>query len=137
MKVRLDTILLLVEVAYICSLWKPKQPEIQCLTLTIISFFCPKYRRNVFTGDIAKYLEQFFRKQVEKKGWTLTAIEVRPDHIHLFIEGISPIIRLSDVAKYLKGTSGLAFFRVFRSYVRGSVKGRYGHVVTISGLRGK
>ena len=50
--------------------------------------FCPKYRRKVFKDDIAEYLEQFFRKQVEKKGWTLTAIEVRPDHIHLFIEGI-------------------------------------------------
>ena len=58
--------------------------------------FCPKYRRKVFKDDIAEYLEQFFRKQVEKKGWTLVAIEVRPDHIHLFIEGISPIIRLSD-----------------------------------------
>ena len=75
--------------------------------------FCPKYRSKVFKDDIAEYLEQFFRKQVEKKGWTLTAIEVRPAHIHRFIEGISHIIRLSDVAKYLKGTSGLALFRVF------------------------
>ena len=50
--------------------------------------FCPKYRRKVFKDDIAEYLEQFFKKQVEKKGWTLVAIEVRPDHIHLFIEGI-------------------------------------------------
>nr|QNO46999.1 hypothetical protein JMDIOONB_00011 [Methanosarcinales archaeon ANME-2c ERB4] len=55
------------------------------------------YRRKVFKDDIAEYLEQFFRKQVEKKGWVLIAIEVRPDHIHLFIEGISPITRLSDV----------------------------------------
>ena len=43
----------------------------------------------------------------------MIAIEVRPDHIHLFIEGISPIIRLSDVVKYLKGTSGLSLFRGF------------------------
>jgi len=70
--------------------------------------FCPKYRRKVFKDDIAKYLEQFFKKQVEKKGWTLIAIEVRPNHIHLFIEGIPPITRLSDVVKYLKGTSGLS-----------------------------
>ncbi|RZN43459.1 MAG: IS200/IS605 family transposase [Methanosarcinales archaeon] len=75
--------------------------------------FCPMHRRKVFKNDIAEYLEQFFRQQVEKKGWVLIAIEVRPDHIHLVIEGISPITRLSDVVKYLKGTSGLSLFRVF------------------------
>jgi len=86
--------------------------------------FCPIYRRKVFTGDIAEYLEQFFKKQVEKKGWTLTAIEVMPDHIHLFIEGISPIVRLSDVVKYLKGTSGLSLFRVFPKLRQRFRKGR-------------
>ena len=86
--------------------------------------FCPKYRRKVFKDDIAEYLEQFYRKQVEKKGWTLVAIEVRPDHIHLSIEGISPIIRLSDVVKYLKGTSGLALFRVFPKLRQRFRKGR-------------
>ncbi|RZN42850.1 MAG: hypothetical protein EF813_01050 [Methanosarcinales archaeon] len=51
--------------------------------------------------------------QVEKKGWVLIMIEVRPDHIHLAIIGISHITRLSDVMKYLKGTSGLSLFKVF------------------------
>ena len=64
--------------------------------------FCPKYRRKVFKDDIAEYLEQFFKKQVEKKGWTLIAIEVRPDHIHLFIEGIPPdhaTIRCGEISR--------------------------------------
>ena len=64
--------------------------------------FCPKYRHKVFKDDIAEYLEQFFKKHVEKKGWTLIAIEVRPDHIHLFIEGISPhhtIIGCGEISK--------------------------------------
>ncbi len=61
--------------------------------------FCPMYRRKVFKDDIAEYLEQFFKKQVEKKGWTLIAIKVRPDHIHLAIVGISPITRLSVVCQ--------------------------------------
>ena len=86
--------------------------------------FCPLYRRKVFKDDIAEYLEEFFRKQVEKKGWTLIAIEVRPDHIHLAIVGISPITRLSDVVKYLKGTSGLSLFRVFPKLRRQFRKGR-------------
>ena len=32
---------MLIEVVYIyiCSLWKPKQPEVQCFTLTTVSFF--------------------------------------------------------------------------------------------------
>ena len=54
----------------------------------------------------------------------MVAIEVRPDHIHLFIEGISPIIRLSDVVKYLKGTSELALFRVFPKLRQRFCKGR-------------
>ena len=82
------------------------------------------YRRKVFKDDIAEYLEQFFRKQVEKKGWVLIAIEVRPDHIHMEIVGISPITRLSDVVKYLKGTSGLSLFRVFPKLRRRFRKGR-------------
>ena len=94
--------------------------------------FCPKDRRKVFKDDIAEYLEQFFKKQVEKKGWTLIAIEVRPDHIHLFIEGISPITRLSDVVKYLKGTSGFS-----RNCAKDSAKDGYGHGATMLGPRGK
>jgi len=86
--------------------------------------FCPIYQRKVFKDDIAEYLEEFFRKQVENKGWTLISIEVRPDHIHLAIVGISPITRLSDVVKYLKGTSGLSLFRVFPKLRRQFRKGR-------------
>ncbi|RZN44085.1 MAG: IS200/IS605 family transposase [Methanosarcinales archaeon] len=86
--------------------------------------FCPMYRRKVFKNDIAEHLEQFFRKQVEKKGWALITIDVRPDHIHLAIEGISPITRLSDVVKYLKGTSGLSLFKVFPKLRRQFRKGR-------------
>ena len=54
----------------------------------------------------------------------MVAIEVRPDYIHLAIVGISPIIRLSDVVKYLKGTSGLSLFRVFPKLRQRFRKGR-------------
>ena len=55
----------------------------------------------------------------------MIAIEVRPDHIHIFIEGIPPpITRLSDVVKYLKGTSGLPLFRVFPKLRQRFRKGR-------------
>ncbi|RZN35261.1 MAG: IS200/IS605 family transposase [Methanosarcinales archaeon] len=59
-----------------------------------------------------------------KKGWVLITIEVRPDHIHLAIVGISPITRLSDVVKYLKETSGLSLFRGFPKLRRQFCKGR-------------
>ena len=71
---------------------------------------------------------------MEKKGWVLIAIEVRLDHIHLFTEGISPIIRLSDVVKYLKGTSELSLFGVFpklrRSFRKGWIWSRSYYVGT-------
>jgi len=86
--------------------------------------FCPKYRYKVFKDDIAEYLETFFKKQIEKKGWDVISIDVRPNHIHLFISRIPPKERLSDVVKYLKGTSGLSLFRNFPVLRKKFRKGR-------------
>ena len=54
---------------------------------TVIRNSVAKYAAYGLKGrvTVAEYLEQFFMKQVEKKGWTLITIEVRPNHIHLSI----------------------------------------------------
>jgi len=75
--------------------------------------FCPKYRRKVLVGEIAEYLRGLFKSMIRKRGWELISLEVRPDHIHIFLEGVDPKYSPSDVVKYLKGVSGLALFRKF------------------------
>jgi len=75
--------------------------------------FCPKYRREAFEGERGEYLTNLFKSMIEKRGWEAVAIEVRPDHVHLFIKGVEPKLSLSAVVKYLKGVSGATLFRKY------------------------
>jgi len=75
--------------------------------------FCPKYRHEVFEDERADYLRDLFQRLIEKRGWEVVAIEVRPDHVHLFVRGIEPQVSLSGVVKYLKGVSGISLFKKY------------------------
>ena len=86
--------------------------------------FCPKYRRRIFEGEKADYLTSLFRSMIEKRGWVVVAIEVRPDHVHLLINGIEPKLSLSAVVKYLKGVSGSALIRKYPELRDVLMKGR-------------
>ena len=48
--------------------------------------WCPKYRRSVLTGDVATRLESLLRDKASQLGATVHALEVMPDHVHMFIE---------------------------------------------------
>ena len=56
------------------------------------------------TGDIATITRQIFAELAIEKGWDILALEVAPDHIHLFIS-----VKLTDtphlVIKAFKGRS--------------------------------
>lgn len=45
----------------------------------------PKRRKKVLIGDIAIRLRQIFSQLAIEKGWDILALEVAPDHIHLFV----------------------------------------------------
>jgi len=45
----------------------------------------PKRRKPVLVGDIKRRLEQLIREIAEEYGWEVLALEVQPDHVHLFI----------------------------------------------------
>ncbi|HII74039.1 IS200/IS605 family transposase, partial [Sulfurisphaera tokodaii] len=45
----------------------------------------PKYRRKVLTGEIAEYTKEVLRTIAEELGCEVLALEVMPDHIHLFV----------------------------------------------------
>jgi len=84
--------------------------------------FCPKYR--VFEDERADYLKDLFQRLIEKRGWEAVAIEVRPDHVHLFVRGIEPQVSLSGVVKYLKGVSGISLFKKYPELREKFRKGR-------------
>lgn len=55
-------------------------------------------------GEVKKRLEQIFGEVAEEKGWKILALEVQPDHIHLFISA-NPNVAIRDIVNAFKGRS--------------------------------
>ena len=66
--------------------------------------FIPKRRRKVLTGVIATRTRQIFAELAIEKGWDILALEVAPDHIHLFIS-VKPTDTPHLIIKAFKGRS--------------------------------
>ena len=66
--------------------------------------FCPKYRRKVLINGIDERLKEILYDIAEEIDLEIKALEVMPDHVHMFIE-FDPRINLHNVVKRLKGGS--------------------------------
>jgi len=55
-------------------------------------------------GKIRDRIFEIFSELATEKGWHIRALEVAPDHIHLFVE-IHPTDAIYQVAKAFKGRS--------------------------------
>jgi putative transposase len=64
----------------------------------------PKRRRKVLIGDVKTRLIQIFQELAIEKEWAIRALEVAPDHIHLFVE-VHPTDAINQVVKAFKGRS--------------------------------
>jgi putative transposase len=64
----------------------------------------PKRRRKVLVGDVKTRLIQIFQELAIEKEWAIRALEVAPDHIHLFVE-VHPTDAINQVVKAFKGRS--------------------------------
>jgi putative transposase len=94
--------------------------------------WCPKYRRSVLVGDIAARLKELLREKAADLGATIHALEVMPDHVHLFLE-TDPTRAPAHIAFQFKGFTSNVLRREFpilrsrlptlwsRSYFIGSV----------------
>ena len=72
--------------------------------------WCPKYRRPVLEGAIEKRLREVLEDVRAEHAWTIHALEVMPDHVHLFIES-DPSYSVAEIVNRLKGASS----RILRS----------------------
>lgn len=66
--------------------------------------FIPKRRRKVLTGAIATRIRQIFAELAIEKGWDILALEVAPDHVHLFVS-VKPTDTPHLIIKAFKGRS--------------------------------
>jgi len=64
--------------------------------------WCPKYRRQVLVGHIAKRTEELIRQKAKELNCKIIALEIMPDHIHLFIQG-TPQISPNSLIGQIKG----------------------------------
>lgn len=74
--------------------------------------FCPKYRRKVLTDAVASRCEALIREKCAEHDWPIVALEVMPDHVHLFVKA-HPRHSPSYIANQIKGATSRALRQEF------------------------
>ncbi|KDA44876.1 transposase, partial [Frankia sp. BMG5.23] len=64
--------------------------------------WCPKYRRAVLVGPVRDRLDGLIREKCAEHDWLIVALEIEPDHVHLFVKA-HPKHAPSYIANQLKG----------------------------------
>lgn len=81
-----------------------------------------KYRHPVLTGDIEERLKEILYEVAQDKHFIIQALEVMPDHVHLFISA-HPKISPSYIVKMSKGISGRLLLMEFPQLKKSLWKG--------------
>jgi putative transposase len=64
--------------------------------------WCPKYRRAVLVDAVERRLRELLAEKSDELGMTVHALEVMPDHVHLFVES-NPTHCVAEIVNRLKG----------------------------------
>lgn len=82
----------------------------------------PKYRKKVLVKDVADRLRGVLHEIAQKKGFEILALEIQPDHVHLFYSA-PPAIAPSLAIQWFKGISARTLFCEFPHLVKTLRKG--------------
>jgi putative transposase len=74
--------------------------------------WCPKYRKKILVGKLALFGEQEIRQICEARQWAIGALNIQPDHVHLFLSA-PPWVAPSEIAHQVKGATPVGCFSVF------------------------
>lgn len=66
--------------------------------------FCPKRRKRVLVNDIGRRLEEIIYQKAKELECDILALEIMPDHVHLFIR-CPPTIAPHQIMFRIKGSS--------------------------------
>lgn len=64
--------------------------------------WCPKRRKPVLVGDVARDCRRLIEEKCEASGWDVLELAVQPDHVHLFAR-CWPTDSAAEVVKACKG----------------------------------
>ena len=71
--------------------------------------WCTKYRKQVLKDGVDEDLKKMLVKLGEEYSFTILAMEVMPDHVHLLLD-CKPQFFISDMVKILKGNTARWLF---------------------------
>ena len=74
--------------------------------------WCPKFRFSALQGNVDIILKQILQKICNDYKYKIKALEVMPDHIHIFID-VPQTVAPCDVVRTLKSISAIELFKVF------------------------
>lgn len=76
-------------------------------SVSLINFhfvWCPKRRRKVLVGPVEKDLRKLLKEQSEGMDCEIVALEIMPDHVHLFLN-CPPVVAPNEIMFQLKGST--------------------------------
>ena len=68
--------------------------------------WCPKYRRRILGGRVARRLGELLEQIADEHAWQIVAKEVMPDHVYLFVR-VRPTDTPAQVVGAFKGRTAL------------------------------
>jgi len=74
--------------------------------------WCPRYRRKILTGQVEIRLRELIKKVVQKLDLEILALEIMPDHLHLFVNA-PPTLSPHNIVARIKGVSSHYLRREF------------------------
>lgn len=98
--------------------------------------WCPKFRFSILKSGADEKLKEILNKICSDYGYTIKALEVMPDHIHIFVDAPQTVAPC-DIARTLKSISAIEMFKAYpelkRFYARCGVLWSRGYFISTVG----
>lgn len=85
-------------------------------TVSLINYhfvFCPRYRRKVLVRQVEIRFKELVEQICKEQDWLIVAMEVMPDHVHLFLNCL-PTDSPSDIMAKVKGVTSRRLRQEFK-----------------------
>ncbi|MGB9859812.1 MAG: IS200/IS605 family transposase [Moorellaceae bacterium] len=94
--------------------------------------WCPRYRRKVLVGPVETRFRELIHEVAKKLDLEILALEIVPDHLHLFVNAPPPLAP-HDIVVRLKGVSSHHLRREFDHIARMPSMWTRSYFVSIAG----
>jgi putative transposase len=66
--------------------------------------WCPKRRKPVLVGEVAKDCRRLIEAKCQERGWSIEQLAIQPDHVRLFVRAW-PVDSAAEVLQAVKGVT--------------------------------